>query len=752
MSGNGEEAQPGPNVVDAAGSEDEHPSGKPREDPPAPDPGPQPAAGEELREQLAGAVNNFSNYYFNGQVLAQAIGTSVGWQAQDGSARRARTGRLTGEEISVLCEHFVEPPLFGAAAEALRRDHVVVLAGSGGLGKMASAVCLLKDVGTGPVEVVSPAIRLAELAKHEFDPGSQYIVEDWQPARVDDTSDFTWRVIRDHVKDSRAHLVITTTAVTATKMARSVTHFSWQTPSADQVLAAHLAGTDAAAVAGEFAEAIPVTYGVGKVADIGRRLAAGEEQSKVLGELSNDPMRHVREWFSADERTDRDIQEVTTLGFAAGLTERLFELMLRRLENTLREAGLIADPEKAGQEKENNADVSGEGAALRPAGLGGSRNRRRRENGLLERIPVSNGGTRQDLVAFGQENAYHQFALKELWRDYDMTFWTAVRDWLGELIADTRVIRDADVQVSVAAGLALLVPVALDEVEESYLVPWAAGELGWSGQQTAVYVLWWMSRMGSLAPIALRIATDWVNSGDPAWQWTAAAALSGELGATYPVEAARRLWHLVGQWKEIPTPAIVALANLFATLTREGEEAYQILALLGERINPPAGRDSGDEGAAVGRPGGPQSWRDERRNRERAMLSILAVLAIRDPSTKQPSITSFLNARPEHRGLVVELWAAVLCNRLYRRRALVALLETVRGFSYVSDDPEAAARALGDALSEELPAVEHEPLKTDFTNLHEHSKRPEGDVSATVRALIEAIERLKPQKEQRNEQ
>jgi hypothetical protein len=295
---------------------------------------------------------------------------------------------------------------------------------------------------------------------------------------------------------------------------------------------------------------------------------------------------------------------------------------------------------------------------------------------------------------------------------------------------------------------------ALDEVEKSYLHPWATGERAWAGQRTAVYVLWLMSRDDSLSPVALRITTDWVNTGDPACQWTAAAALSGELGAAYPAEAAARLWHLVGQWRDVPTKAVMALANLFATLAKEqdGKEAHQVLELLRDRLAR-ASSPSPDED----KPGGATplmsstplaSWKENRKNRERAMLCIVEVLAVRDPLAKQPSIASFLHDQPEHLDLVAELWAVVLRNRMYRKRALVALLEAVRSFEYVGyDHPEAAARSLGDALTAAMPDEREQRLLTaDFTNIVARVTRPGRDTAATVKALLNAFEHLIPER------
>jgi hypothetical protein len=210
----------------------------------------------------------------------------------------------------------------------------------------------------------------------------------------------------------------------------------------------------------------------------------------------------------------------------------------------------------------------------------------------------------------------------------------------------------------------------------------------------------------------------------------------------YPAEAASRLWHLVGQWKDVPTKAVIAMAGLFATLVREseGQDAYRLLELLRERLDR-ASHQIGEDGA----PGQPLiSWREDRKNRERARLCTVEVLAARDPKTKQPSITSLLNARPEHLDLVARLWATILCHRPLRGRALRALLDAVRGFEHVSDDSRAAARALGDALTDALPLDEHEPLNRDFTNILARSKRPETDTTATVQALLDALKHLEP--------
>jgi hypothetical protein len=690
---------------------------------------------QDQLSSLQGGYLNFHANIFNGLVNAQnaQFGTAGGSGGEDGG-RRARTGRLTEEEIGALCAHFAEPPLLPAAAAALDRDRVVVLGGAGGLGKRTSAVHLLLNAGAAPLEVVSPALSLEDLSKSDFEKGHGYLVEDWQLAPRADTGDFSWRVLRDHVTDAKAYLVIT--AGTGGQGGRSVEWLAWAPPPAAQVLTAYAEGTKAAGWIAEVAAKVPDNCGVGDLAVIGRRLADGSKNpAEILEELSHDPGRPVREWLSAEARTDDELQLIVTLCFSAGQSQRIFEAMRGRLEDTLRRAGLLPDPDA---EKDDAEPGDRDRAAPRPRlrGLSAARTRSQ-PNELMER--------KEGRVYFrgkDESSQYltHRHVVQELWAEYDMTFWVAVRDWLTELIGDTAI---RDVQLSVSLGLTVLAFTALDEVEDSYLHSWAAGEQAWLGQRTAAYVLWWMCQDDTLAPIALRIATSWVNSGDPVRQWTAAAALSGDLGLVYPAEAASRLWHLVGQWKDVPTKAVVAMAGLFATLVREadGQDAYRVLELLGERLDRASQRPEADGGA----PGKPAvSWRDDRKNRERARLCIVEVLAARDPKTKQPSVTSLLNARPEHLGLVARLWATVLRYRPYRERALVALLDATRAFEQVSDDPRAAARTLGDALTDALPPDERKPLNRDFMNILARSRRPETDTAVTVQALLDALKHLDP--------
>ncbi len=126
----------------------------------------------------------------------------------------------------------------------------------------------------------------------------------------------------------------------------------------------------------------------------------------------------------------------------------------------------------------------------------------------------------------------------------------------------------------------------------------------------------------------------------------------------------------------------------------------------------------------------------------RARLSALAVLSARDPRSGRPAVTSFLHANQNRLDTVARLWAAILCYRPMRQRALTALLDSVSAFQHVSDDPESHARALGDALAAALPADEQDPLTAEITRRRAQSKTKRDRGDNIVGALLAALDRV----------
>jgi len=662
---------------------------------------------ERTQDQLASAVSNF-----HGPVYAQGSTFGIGPAAADGQRRRARTGRLTDEDIDAALDHYVHPAPFEDALDVLKRDQVIVLVGPASIGKAASAIALLREVTNGSLAVLSPTVTISDLSERDFKSVPGFVVTDWQYDRSQgDVTDFTWRTLRDQVYDAAAHLVITTASARSRGATGSVRHIDWERPATSDLLASYLGGTELEFLIDDIVDAVPGDCGIGPIVALARRIVSGEDPAKALEEVGNDAAERVQQWFAA-ERPLTEILEVVALAFAAGRSERSFETMLARLVKTIEDAGYALDTDDLGRKRKRQA--------LRP--LRPVRADRNRPEGLIGRETVVIEGAAQSVVKFRVDGYRHE-VLAQGWHNYDGTFWDAIRGWLDAVVAGSAMEWNADTQRTVAAGLATFAQVDMSEVEESYLHPWAGGRLGWPGQLVATYALWSMCFDDTLAPVALRIATRWATTGDPIRRWTAATTFSGELGVRYPTEATNRLWHLIVQAKD-STDAIFALAQLFATLSSGDQNAGQVLTLLDRRL------DEVSQG------------RRDLRQQDLIMLSTLTVLSIRDARSGLPSITLFLHDNPDRRALVARLWGWVLRYRPLRRRALTALIDAASAFDNAGDKPEEDARALGDALAEALRPGEHERLATDFINHQAHAERKSHDVAGIMRALLAALERL----------
>jgi hypothetical protein len=656
---------------------------------------------------LANASNNF--FYGNVNAPGGAFGFAADVTAP--APTRARDGRLTDQDVEAALDHYVRPAPFAAAAEILAKDGLAVLAGPPGIGKATSAIALLREVTKGPLALLSPTVSLRQLAGRDFTAVPGFVVMDWQYDRSGrDIDEFTWRMLREQLRDATAYLLITTTTAPRASVPGLVGHFTWEQPSAGEVISVYLTGTQHEALIEDVAAQVPDQCRIGPIVTLARRLADGEEPAAALDEVRNDAADRVRQWF--EKPSPAEILEVISLAFAAGLSERGFETMLGRLATTIKDAGYTLDADAAGQIEPVRAPK-----LLRPA-----RADRGSADGLISRETLAVDGAAVTVVRF-RDAGYRLAVLAELSQRYDATLWDAVRVWLEDTVTDSGQGRNAGAQITVAEGLAALAQVDMSEVEDSYLDPWAAGWLGAPGQLVAAYALWCLCFDGDLAATALHIATKWATTGDPARRWTAAIAFSGELGLRYPTQAANRLWHLIAQSAD-STEARFALARLFATMTARGQSADRVLALLGQRLDD-AGRGRRDP-----------------RQQNLIMLTALTVLAVRDGLTGIPSITMFLRANPGRLALAGRLLTSVLRYRPLRRSALAVLIDAVSSFDNVSDAPEQDARALGRALAQTLRPGEHEQLATDLLNHQAHAKRRRHDVDAIMRALLAALERL----------
>ncbi|MGZ9933123.1 hypothetical protein ACXNSR_24990 [Streptomyces sp. NC-S4] len=687
------------------------------------DPGADPTDGDYR------VYNNFYGPQYHGRAH---FGIAT---AAERPGRARATGLLDGDEIDALLRSYIRPDCFDEAARELSRTGIVVLTGPQGTGKRSGAVALLRET-VGPCAdyvVLSPDIGLDQLAERTFDAGVGYVVLDRTGAvagvgadgstgtagtgadAAGPSSDFDWRRVRDQLRRHRAHLVITTVHGVAGRSPKAVRHLPWRPPVLDKVVRARLVQARIPqeivdrAVAG-----IPPRCPIAVVADAAQRIAAGADPDQAWKEHSGSAPQAVQEWFGAeDERSLREIAEVTTLAFAPGIGRRAFESLqdlLERLLGPVYFAPEAAVGSGAGAAADGAAAPDATGQAAAPDGQDERQRRRARpvdrrrslsRNALITTEMQIYGATTREVMVFA-DSELRRWVLQALWRDHPTEYWDAVRHWLEALVdADP----DPALQLSIASGLTLLGHIAFDEVVQSYLDPWARGESGETGQTLAVYVLWYMCLEETQAAAALTLARTWAQSLHPTLRGTALIAFSGQLGVTFPTDAVKWLWAVLRtsaiEKREEREHGLRAWAQLFLTLVDCQEDAGIVLDALAHRI------------------------RKERRTRSAAysatgllvLETTLWIFTATERLSGRPAVARYVADRPEEADVVAELWAAVLCYRPLRRSALSALLVTARGLHAVTSDPTAAAARLGHALAAALPQVEHPLLTSELGRL-----------------------------------
>lgn len=611
--------------------------------------------------------------------------------APDDSVLQPKTGRLDEPEIREAQKNFVPPDGFDHALDGLATDHAVVLDGRRGTGKRTGAICLLREVTSGPLFELSPISSLKYLAHRTYNAGNGYVVIDRKDAEQEADTDFNWHTVRDQVRDAKAWLVVTSPSAEA-HTSGSVTRVMWQQPDLRRLLTAWL-GTSCDIRSIE--QGLPDEYTMTDLVNVLRDIASGADVESALKEFDLASLSEVRRWFDEDgERTRRQILEVTAMSFLRGCKERTFESLLAQLADRLAVAMPVPATEDEGPRQPTD-DV----LPQRRYAMAG-------EGSLIGRRTVPGNATRQ-VLGF-RVDAYGRHVLAELWGRMEVAFWDAVRDWLHGIVATGHVSVTTGYGASIARGLVELAAVAFDEVRDSFLEPWST-DGAWTGRTAAAYVLWAMCYDEAQAPVALRTAVRWAAFGNQQQRWTAALAFSGTLGIAYPGEAANRLWHLLAQsGSEHEAGMCSALATLFARLVGNSSDASIVPVVLAERW-----RRFGPLG-----PG--------QRMRSLTISATAEVLCAHDPRTMRSAVFHYLHQRPDRIGEVAELWSAVLCHRPLRRRLLEALLDGLRDLDQISPKAEAEARALGEALATALPVDEQRPLTHDLTVRHALRRRADG--------------------------
>ncbi|WP_234376867.1 hypothetical protein [Streptomyces sp. TP-A0356] len=653
-------------------------------------------------EGAAGQVhhNNVNQYFYGALDATQAL-FGIG-SADSANARRRAVGRLDAGEADVVLASYVEPPCFDEAVLALQQDGVVVLVGPPGTGKRSGAVALVAAVAGGREYVVlSPGRSLEDLAtgRPAFEKGVGYVLLDRMHDGPSGTADFDWRRVRDTVRESGAHLVVTTVHQVEGEAPGSVRHVPWQLPDLAAVLRVRLVRAGCAGDTVEQAVALlPAGCGITEVAVAADRIARGSDPAEVWREYGSSAARPVRDWFAA-ERSLQELAEVTTLAFVTGAGYRDFETCQERLEEWL--APAVWEPPAEGAAAD----------APRPAV---DRRFSLNRNTLVAVEKRKQGALTRTVLVFPNPQ-YRQWVLEELWATRSTSYWNGVRNWLTELL---RTQPDPGLQLSVAAGLALLARPAFDEVAESCLHPWAGGAAGPAGQSTATLVLQWMCLDEGLAAIALGVARDWVRAPDPALWSTATTVFSGALGVRFPTDAVHTLLRLIGRRAGRPMEAAAALADLVSVLAECHEDTGVVFRALAYRLAVQRGT------LAAGH------------RKESTLDAVLTVLRARDTRTGRLVCAEVMERQPELIDKLGELWAGVLGNRPRQALALRGLNATLRALPTVCEQPEPVAARFGDALGTALQPTERRLLSTVLRPI---AARPDEPAAPLIDTFLTAV-------------
>jgi hypothetical protein len=655
------------------------------------------------RESLGDGV--YQSFY--GTVFAPyaTFGTSAGAAGGDEQRGRGRDeGPVEETVIAGIVRAYAKPACYEEAELALRDKHVVILTGVAGSGRRAGAIVMLDGARARdePLVRINPSIPIEKLAARAFDEGVGYLIsEKFAEQIAPELAEFHWDALCHKIRKAKAHLVVTVGAGSITAVPDAIRQVPWQRPDAADALRAHLGASQVADdVVRKVAEALGTDYSLADIGAIARRILAAEDIGELLDELHGGDQQTVTDWLDNVDAAISAVLEVATLAFVLGVPERVFEDEVADLKLRLADFA----PELDTGSKEAKAEIDLRFRQLR---------KQRADHKLLTvtRVPVArNSGSIAVRHVDFRVPAFRRYVIAELWNSLGREFWSGMRRWLHGIAAADHPdpLRHADLMNSAAIGLALLALVAPDEVIDSYLLPWTDEGASVSEQTIAVYVVWWMSMLDQVAPLALVIAIQWAGQGPRTQRELAAYAFSGELGARYPVEATKRLGQLADQREPLVT---LAFARLFATLAMQGGDAVVVLRELRRRM----------------------ADKTDRRSADLVLETVVELLSVRDFRSGRPAVAVFLKDNPGRVADIGPLWARALYMRPWRDRAIKALVATVGAIAKptvgvrAKPRPDVAAddlaRSLGAAIGKELPQLEREPLRYEIRRWAEEERR-----------------------------
>jgi hypothetical protein len=617
---------------------------------------PPPGSGED--EDFATQATVINNFFAG--VAANTVGVSGSSAQTMRTAIPQESGVLAVAEVRDALRYYLRPAEFDRALDILTHRHLVVLTGPEGSGKKAGTLELARGAcpNAESYTVLPPTRSLRELALYRgYRADQAYLLHDWVPVAADSGSvaGYDLEQLTARLSQKNAYMAMTFENAGQLQVILREMCVAWSPPDPAALLDRRTAELRELRLSDTEHEQLRARARQLRSPRLVLRLAESATQGveTALAEAGENENSAIASWFEAMPARWK-VWAVTALTFLSGVGERRFEVQLA----TLTKFRIASSAPASSSSPDDRRDEPGDDDPF-PQSRWKLANDASLEAFISERDPASPVGS-EHRPAF-RTKAYRLHFMMELNRRFGDDLWTPVREWLFTL-ADQPF---GEAQVAAGYGLALLARCAFQDVEATYLTPWAAGDL--KHRLMAVNVLWSMAEDELVAAAALRLAVGWVRNRGQERAITAALAFGGPLGQRYPSEGMRWLWILAHRGERIGRIARIAISQLFAVESEADREKSAVARFLVKKV-----RAVLKSGANL-------------RERRAALAVVNSVLGTTESLSEVPAVVRVLRTRPADFQPVGELWAAVLNSMPHRYEAITSLHLTLAA---LTDGPE----------------------------------------------------------------
>jgi hypothetical protein len=512
---------------------------------------------------------------------------SVNFRFGDTARATLLAGPLPDDELRRLRRRFTPPPHYDDCKRQLGEDHLLVLCGQPGSGRMYAALSLLDDLSRGKVSRLDPGSDLTSLDSDDEDSriarGHGYALEPADGRLPELHLDRLCRLLADR----GAYAVLLSVPEPGARGAGQARYHRTHMSAAEEaVLDGHLAveldggPSGAREAARQLARSARVRAALGlevllpaeaaRLAGLVARCVTGElTEEELLTECRGFAAEQVREWFAGSPAAEtlptlRDAAFRVSLAVFGGSS---FNVAAEAAELLAWELAVTADPEQV-----PGRPVLSDGLEARLA-LGRATTETRRQ-------PVVAGADIPVRTVRFLGTALAPAVLVHLWEHHHNMRGPVLR-WLDSLGQDRR--EDVWTRAAVAAGELCRLDCA--HTLQELLVPMAEADHARRGLFVAT-ALQGVLEDAEVGEALRSLVKRWSTSDQANLRWTAAAVLSRGTATRTVGEALNRLGE-IGTWKDgrLRTVAAESVAHL-AGFTTDREPLARIRAWLGDSRRP----------------------------------------------------------------------------------------------------------------------------------------------------------------------